>query len=173
MAQQKQQRRKDARPGQTGDLSPTEQATTADPDNDSTLEQVEILAAGVEKSDDMDEEGLAEKLAELAVTSEEEVDALRINLLQEDERPNSRDGSGLVVDDAAEQQLARFTEADPMEDDLGAVSVEPGRDNTSAVLRRHLTNTSIADSGAVVEGNLDEPTDETVTDRRADEGSAG
>jgi hypothetical protein len=173
MAQQKQQHRNPSRQGQTGNHSSREQAQTADPDIDSTLEQVEILAAGAQESDDMDEEGLGEKLAELAVTSEEEVDALRINLLQEDERPDALDGSGLVVDDVAEERLARFTEADPMEDDLGAVSVEPGRDNTSAVLRRHFANTSIADSDAVGEGNLDEPMDETVTDRRVDEGSAG
>ena len=136
MAHLKQQNAKQAQPEKTGNLVPEELATTADAGADSTLEQVEILAAGAEENDDIEEEGLGEKLAELAVTSEEEVDALRINLLQEDERPNARDGSGLVVDDVAEESRAQFTEADPMQDDLGAVSVEPGDDNINAVLKR-------------------------------------
>ena len=116
---------------------------------------------------------LAQKFDEFDASTEEELDALRVNLFQEDERPNARDGSGLIVDDAAEERIARFTESDPMQGDLGAVSVEPGRDDTSSVLRRHHPNSSIARSDAVVEGNLDEPMDETATDRKADEGTAG
>ena len=118
---------------------------------------------------------LREKLGkgEEGTTLKEEVDALEVNLLQADERPNTRDGSGLIVDETAEQRIARFTEADPMQSDLGAESVEPAGDDTSDVLRRHHPNTSIARSDAVVEGNLDEPNDETVTERKADEGTAG
>lgn len=172
MAHQKQQNTQPAKPEKSGGLPSREQATSADSSNDSTLEQVEMLAAGANESDDMEEEGLGEKLAELAVTSEEEVDALRINLFQEDERPDSYDGSGLVVDDVAEESLARFTEADPRESDLGAISVEPGNDNTSAVISRHHSKTSISHSDAVVEETLDEPMDETVSGPQVDKGSA-
>jgi N utilization substance protein A len=70
------------------------------------------------------------------------------------------------VDDSAEEEIARFTEADPAMDDRGAVSVVPGRDDTSSVLRRHHPNSSLADSDAVVEGNLDEPMDETNEDQQ-------
>lgn len=172
MAERKQQ---DAieRPGHAGKLAPRQQTTTADLDSDNTLEQVEVLAAGAQQNDDIEDGDLGRKLDELAVTSEEEVDALRINLLQEEERPSSRDGSGRVVDQSAEERTARFTEADPMQGDLGAESVEPGRDNTSSVLRRHHPNTSIARSDAVVEGNLDEPMDETIMERKVDEGTSG
>lgn len=172
MAQQ-QREKNQAQPGHAGDLSPREQPTTADPGADGTLERVEILAAGAQENDNIEADGLGEKLAELAVTTEEEVDALKINLVQEDERSNARDGSGRVVDDSAEERTARFTESDPMRGELGAVSVEPGRDNTSSVLRRHHPNTSVARSDAIVEGNLDEPMDETVIERKVDEGTSG
>lgn len=164
--------RKENKERPTGNREPREQ-TTVDAGTDSTMERVEMLVAGAEESTDIEEGGIGEKLAELEVTTEEEVDALKNNLLQEDERPDSTDGSGLVIDEAAEEQLARFTESDPREGDLGARSVEPGRDNTSAVLRRHHPNTSIARSDAVVEGNLDEPRDEIITERKVDEGTSG
>lgn len=164
--------RKENKERPTGNREPREQ-TTVDAGTDSTMERVKMLVAGAEESTDIEEGGIGEKLAELEVTTEEEVDALKNNLLQEDERPDSTDGSGLVIDEAAEEQLARFTESDPREGDLGARSVEPGRDNTSAVLRRHHPNTSIARSDAVVEGNLDEPRDEIITERKVDEGTSG
>lgn len=172
MAQQ-QRETNQATPGHAGDFSPRQQPTTADPGTDGTLERVEILAAGAQENDNIEEDGLGEKLAELAVTTEEELDALKINLVQEDERSSTRDGSGRIVDDSAEERTARFTESDPMQDDLGAASVEPGRDNTSSVLRRHHPNTSVARSDAIVEGNLDEPMDETVLERKVDEGTSG
>lgn len=147
MAEQQQRETNQVRPGQAGNLSPREQMTT-EPGDDSTLDRVEVLAAGAQKSDNIEEDDLGEKLAELAVTTEEEVDALRINLLQEDERASAHDGSGRVVDDAAEERIARLTESDPMQDNLGAVSIEPGSDNTSSVLREHHPNSSIARSDA-------------------------
>src|ERR1700761_5246198 len=49
---------------------------------------------------------------------------------------------------AEEERLARFTESDPKQDDQGAISVEPGRDDTSRTLRRHHPST-VADSDAV------------------------
>lgn len=174
MAQQNQGRsNEEIRPGEAGDLSPRQQTTVDDLGTDGTLERVEVLAAGAGDQDDIEKDGLGEKLNELAVTTEEEVDALRVNLLQDDEPANTSDSSGRVVDDTAEERTARFTEADPMQAELGALSVEPGRDNTSDVLRKHHPNTQIARSDAIVEGNLDEPMNETITDRRADEGTSG
>ena len=117
MAERQLQETNQSHPGQAGNLSPREQSSTADPGTDSTLERVEVLAAGAEKIDNIEEDGLGEKLAELAVTTEEEVDALKINLVQEDERSSSRDGSSWLVDEAAEERMARFTESDPMQGD--------------------------------------------------------
>lgn len=173
MADKKQQSRTETRPGQVGNLSRGDATTPEDLGNESDVERVEVLAAGAGDHDDIEEDGLGEKLNELAVTTEEEVDALRVNLVQDDEPPSTRDSSGRVVDDTAEERLAPFTEADPMRPDIGVVSVEPGRDDTSRMLRRHHPNTTIARSDAVVEGNLDEPMDETITERKVDEGTAG
>ena len=110
---------------------------------------------------------------ELDASTEEEIDALEVNLTQEDEIASTRDGSGRVIDDVAEEELARFTEVGPMQTDQGVVPVAPGRDDTSAVLRRHHPNTEIARSEDIVEGNLDEPRDEEVVERKVDEGTAG
>ncbi|HMG85763.1 MAG TPA: hypothetical protein VK574_08465 [Terracidiphilus sp.] len=138
---------------------------------DAELDRLEAITGGADEP--LIAEGdLGQKFDELDASTNEELDALQINLLQEDERPNARDGSGLIVDDAAEERIARFTESDPMVENLGAESVEPGRDDTSSVLRRHHPN-STARSDAVVEGNIDETMDETKTESRADEGTAG
>jgi hemerythrin-like domain-containing protein len=139
----------------------------------SDVERVEFLAAGAEDQDDIKDDDLVEKLNELAVTTDEEVDALRVNLLQDDDMASTRDSSGRIVDDTAEERMARFTEADPMQSELGAVSVAPGRDDTSRILRRHHPKTSIARSDALVEGNLDEPMDEMIMERKVDEGTSG
>ena len=173
MADRNERQNNSTRPGQGGDLG-RQVATTRDEfDNESDVERVEVLASGAERSDDIDENEVGEKLSQLAASTEEEVDALRVNLLQDDEPPSTRDSSGRIVDDTAEERLARFTEADPMQGDIGVVSVDPGRDDTSRILRRHHPNTTIARSDAVVEGNLDEPMDETIMERKVDEGTAG
>ena len=139
---------------------------------DSALDRLEGITGGADEP--LIAAGdLGQKFDELDASTEEELDALQVNLLQDDERPNARDGSGLIDDDAAEERIARFTEADPRESDIGAISVEPGRDDTSAVLRRHYRDTSTAASDALVEDNLDEPIDETIAEGKADEGAAG
>jgi len=173
MANRIEQRSGDIRPGQAGNLSREAGTTPDELDNETDVERVEILASGADRTGDIDEDDVSEQLSELAASTDEEVDALEINLRQDDEPPSSRDSSGRVVDDVAEERIARFTEADPMQGDIGAVSVEPGRDDTSRILRRHHPNTSIARSDAIVEGNLDEPMDETIMDRKVDEGTAG
>jgi hypothetical protein len=154
------------------DKSPLDPNQSDDLATDADLDRLETITGGADEP--LIAEGdLGQKFDELDVSTEEELDALKVNLLQEDERPNARDGSGLIVDDAAEERIARFTESDPRESDMGAISVEPGREEASSVLRRHHPNTTIARSDAVVEGNLDEPMDETKTEPRADEGTAG
>ena len=173
MADRNKRQTGDVRPGQAGKLS-CEAGTTPDEfDNEGEVARVETLASGAESSEDVEADDISEKLSELAASTEEEVDALRINLTQDDDPPSTRDSSGRVVDDTAEERMARLTEADPMQGDIGVVSVAPGRDDTSRILRRHHPNTTIAGSDAIVEGNLDEPMDETITERKVDEGTAG
>jgi len=77
----------------------------------------------------------------LAASTEEEVDALRVDLSQADKRPHTRDGSGRVVDELAEAEMAKFTEVGPFEPDRGAESLVPGRDDTSGRLWRHRPKT--------------------------------
>lgn len=173
MADRNERQTSDIRPGQAGNLSRQAETTPDELDNETDVERVEILASGVESSNHIDEDDISQKLSELAATTEEEVDALRVNLIQDDYPPGTRDSSGRIIDDTAEERLARFTEADPMLGDIGVVSVEPGRDDTSDILRRHHPNTTIARSDAVVEGNIDEPMDETIMERKVDEGTAG
>lgn len=108
----------------------------------------------------------------LDASTDEEVDALRVGFFQEDEHADARDGSGRVVDELAEAKVAKFTEVGPRSDDRGAESLEPGRDDTSNTLRRHHPNTSIARAEDMVEGNLDEPLEETRVERKVDEGTA-
>jgi len=172
MADRIQQETNNLRPGQARDLTRRAGSASDELDNGSDLERIEMLVSDADSSDDVDD-GLGEKLSELAATTEEEVDALRVNLFQDDDPPSARDGSGRIVDDVAEERIARFTEADPTQGDIGATSVEPGRDDTSRILRHHHPDTTIAGSGAIVEGNLDEPMDETIVDRKVDEGTAG
>jgi transcription termination/antitermination protein NusA len=138
---------------------------------DTALDRLELITGGAEEPAIAEGE-LGQKFDELDASTEEELDALEVNLYQEDERPNSREGSGLIVDDAAEERIARFTESDPMQSKLGAISVVPGRDDTSSILRHH-SETSIAHPNAVVDENSDEPMNETVDDRNAEESAAG
>lgn len=127
---------------------------------DTAIDRLEMITGSADEPNIAEGE-LGQKFDELDASTEEELDALEVNLFQDDERPNSRDGSGLIVDDTAEERIARFTESDPMQSGLGAISVEPGRDDTSSVLRRH-SNTSLAHPDALVDENLDEPMNETV-----------
>ncbi len=115
---------------------------------------------------------LAREFHKLDVSTDEQVDALKLDQWQENERPNARDGSGHVVDELAEDNVARFTEVGPLQPERGAESLVPGRDNTSNTLRRHHPNTTLARAEDVVEGNLDEPREEERSERMVDEGTA-
>jgi len=88
-----------------------------------------------------------------------------------DEEIDARDGSGIIVDDVAEERIGKLTETGPWEDAQGTASVSPGRDDTSSTLRRHHSNTEVSRTEDIVEGNMDEPRDEIKSDAMADEGT--
>ncbi len=141
---------------------------------ESTLNQLETLTGGADVDD---EPGTYDSPVDAEIDKsnaglDEELDALEVNLMQDDAIPDSRDGSGRITDDTAEERLAEVTETGPMLDGEGAEAMTPGRDDTSAVLRKHHPNMEIARSEAVVEGNLDETRDERREDSKVDEGGA-
>ena len=141
---------------------------------ESTLNQLETLTGGADVDD---EPGTYDSPVDAEIDKsnaglDEELDALEVNLMQDDAIPDSRDGSGRITDDTAEERLAEVTETGPMLDGDGAEAMTPGRDDTSAVLREHHPNMEIARSEAVVEGNLDETRDERREDSKVDEGGA-
>jgi transcription termination/antitermination protein NusA len=115
---------------------------------------------------------LQREMEKLDAETEEEVDALRVNLLQDDEYGLPRDGTGKVVDNLAEEKITEFTEVGPLAGERGAVAMTPGRDDTSNILRRHHPNTGIARAENIVEGNMDEPREEITREREVDEGNA-
>jgi hypothetical protein len=116
---------------------------------------------------------VARETARLNAQTEEEVDALRVNLVQDDDSmQNTRYGTGKIVDEVARDHMAGMTEVGRELDDKGVNSVVPGRDNTSSVLRRRHPDTGVARAQDVVEGNLEEPRDEGRMDRKVDEGTA-
>ncbi len=153
----------------------------ADIADTATIDRLDAITGG----SDLDDEPLTladeaagqvgatqQQLDQADAETAEEIDALEVNLYQDDEIPNARDGSGRIVDDTAEERLAEVTEVGPMLNGEGAEALTPGRDDTSAVIREHHPNTEIARSEAVVEGNLDETRDERVEDRKVDEGGS-
>lgn len=143
--------------------------STDDIATEATLDRLEEMTGGDQDEDQLSDARLYEgrtgrEADKLDASTEEEIDALKLDLYQTDARSNARDGSGRIVDDVAEEQLAEFTEVGPALDGEGAESVAPGSDDTSETLRRHHPNTEVAASEAVVEGNLDpgeQPRDET------------
>jgi hypothetical protein len=149
--------------------TPDQTRSRSESEDDSGFDRLRALTKHIPGDSAM----MEQEIFKLDASTEEEVDALRVNLLQDDGRPASRDGSGRVVDEVAEESLGRFTEVGPGVGDRGAESVVPGREDTSRVLRRHHPNTEIARAEDVVEGNLDEPREESRGERKVDEGTAG
>ena len=130
-----------------------------------TEDQIDRLEA-ITGGDDQDEplppsSDLQSKFNSLYAGTEEEVDALRVNLMQDNGIDASRNGTGRVVDELGEEELAKTTEVGPFVNDRGAISVEPGTQDTSGVLQRHRPSTPAGtDPDAIVQGNVDEPLDE-------------
>ncbi len=141
---------------------------------EATVNQLETLTGGAEAEDQPGtyDSPVDREIDKSDAGLNEEIDALEVNLTQEDDMPDARDGSGRITDDTAQERLAEVTEVGPMLDEEGAESLTPGRDDTSEVLREHHPNTEIARSEAVVEGNLDETRDERKEDSKVDEGGA-
>ena len=144
----------------------------ADVATETTLDRLEKITGGAEDEPVETAGATAGELDRADAEMAEEVDALQLNLVGEDDRPNTHDGSGRVTDDTAQERLAEVTETGPMLDGDGAESLTPGRDDTSAVLREHHPNTEIARSETVIEGNLDETRDERKEDAKVDEGGS-
>jgi hypothetical protein len=159
----------------TAGRKPPESAVTAgDTADAATIERLEAIAGGADEDDPrlFLDPSLSREADKLDAITEEQVDALRVDLVQDGGESHSDDSSGRVVDEVAEEELARFTEVGPMQPDQGVVTVEPGREDTSRRLRRHHPNTAVARAQDVVEGNLEEPRDEEVMERKVDEGTA-
>lgn len=133
-------------------------------------ERVDVTAGSKPR---MVQEDLARQTAALNASTDEEVDALRVDLMQDPRGRDTRDGTGKIVDEVAREHMAGMTEVGPELDDKGVVSAVPGRDNPSGILRRHHPNTEVARAQDVVEGNLEEPRDEGRMERKVDEGTAG
>ncbi|HEX4284451.1 MAG TPA: hypothetical protein VHZ28_05125 [Terracidiphilus sp.] len=134
--------------------------------DDGTLDRLEDITGGADEPG-LYEGELARKVDGLDAETEEEVDALELDLYQDDARTDTTNGSGRIVDDLAEEQIAGFTEVGPDLEDRGARSVAPSLDETSSILRRHHP-----DASNVGEGNLDEPRDEERGESKVDDGTA-
>ncbi len=145
-----------------------------------TLEKISVAvrhyfgeyAAGEERPAEAPAEGEeAARRAEDAST-EEQLDALRQGLTQAGSEPeNTRDSTGLVSDEVAEERLAEITEVGPYVDNRGAEPVAPGHEDTSAVLAEHGTNPDVDTDEAVVEGNVEETRQDRFDEKKADEGT--
>lgn len=145
-------------------------ADTDDVATEDALDRLEAITGGAEEP--VFAEGKMDReINKLDASTEEEIDALKLN--QADNDPGrSRDSSGRIADDLAAEHIAGFTEVGRELPDKGVRSVVPGRDDTSRELRRHHPNTEIARAQDVVEGNLEEPRELGVSDRKVDEGTA-
>jgi hypothetical protein len=100
----------------------------------------------------------------------EEIDALTLDQEGEPEPPDTADGSGRLRDDVARVRVEELTESGPDLDDIGAIPEAPGEENVSKTLASHVPNYEIARSETVDEGNVEEPSQEIVQDRKVDEG---
>lgn len=140
---------------------------------DAALDRLESITGGADDPVSFEDEEMERQAEVLDASTEEELDALEVNLTQDDQdMRNTSYGTGLIEDDVAEERLAGFTEVGPDLAGRGAVPAVPGRDDTSHVIRLRHPNGEIARAEDVVEGNLDEPRDEELGDREVDEGTA-
>jgi hypothetical protein len=143
--------------GTRGSLPDLDDAVT-----ENQIDRLEAITGGDNEDELQPISGdLQSQFNSLDASTEEELDALEVNLAQDGGPGDSRDGSGRVADDIAEEEIAKSTEVGPAADDRGAESVEPGRQDTSEALRRHRPVSQDGnDSDAIVEGNIDQPLDE-------------
>jgi transcription termination/antitermination protein NusA len=119
-----------------------------------------------------DEELVAKARAIEDAQVAEEIDALTLDQEGEREAPDTEDGSGRLNDDVTRMRLEELTESGPDLDDVGGVSEAPGQEDVSRTLASHVPNYEIARSETVDEGNVEEPIQEALQDRKVDEGGA-
>jgi N utilization substance protein A len=100
-------------------------------------------------------EEVAARQAE-AASSDEEIDALRLDLTQGEETPETADGSGLVNDEVAEERIAELTEVGEALEDEGGESLQPGSQDTSEVLAEHAVDPDEDEDEEIGEGNIEE-----------------
>ena len=87
----------------------------------------------------------AEAASDASLAEEEE--ALRLDLTQEGEEPAGEDGTGLIDDEVAEEQVSEITETGEDLDAEGAEPVEPSGHDTSEKLRETAVEEDIAEPG--------------------------
>jgi transcription termination/antitermination protein NusA len=104
------------------------------------------------------EAAAAEAAAEASLSEEE--DALKLDLTQEGEEPVSEDGTGLIDDEVAEEQIDEVTESGPADEDEGAEAVVPGRQDTS----RKLEETAVTEGDVAETAELQEESDRKPED---------
>jgi N utilization substance protein A len=102
----------------------------------------------------------------------EEIDALTLDQEGEREAPDTVDGSGRLSDDVTRMRMEELTESGADLDEVGGISEAPGQEDVSKTLANHVPNYEIARSETVEEGNVEEPIQETLQDRKVDEGGA-
>src|SRR5277367_260911 len=104
---------------------------------------VEVAASANESEEAAAEAAKAASDASLA----EEEDALRLDLTQDSDEPPSEEGSGLIDDEVAEEQLAEITETGEELDGEGADAVAPGEHDVNERLRETKVDEDIAEPG--------------------------
>jgi transcription termination/antitermination protein NusA len=117
-----------------------------------------------------DEELVAKARAIEDAQVAEEIDALTLDQEGEQEIPDTVDGSGRLSDDVTRLRLEELTESGADLDDIGGISEDPGREDVSKTLASHVPNYEIARSETVDDGNVEEPSQERLQDRKVDEG---
>src|SRR5258708_31550732 len=102
---------------------------------------------------------------QIDASTAEEIDALELNLQQGDDGiRDDEDGTGLIEDDVARDQIEGMTEVGADLVDKGVDNVAPGRDDANATLRRHRPTTRFGHAEDQLEANLDEPRHEVFPD---------
>jgi len=103
--------------------------------------------AAVEAASSSEDEAAAAAEAASDASLAEEEEALRLDLTQDDEEPVAEDGTGIIDDDVAEEQLAEITETGDDLDTEGAKAVAPGGHDTSEKLRETAVDEDVAEPG--------------------------
>jgi len=122
----------------------------ADLATDASIDRLEGITGGA-YSPALYEGRLGRQAEALDASTAEEVDALEVNLLQDESLDIARDGTGRVVDEVAEEQLAQFTETGSDTEEDGGLPLAVGRQDTGAVLLRHQQSVESGQADASVE----------------------